>query len=62
MTRKRLMSEKHENGESERDSAASARRARLEQELRANLLKRKAQARARAASPRPCDEGGQGKA
>jgi len=38
---------------------AEARRARLGQELRANLLKRKAQARAREASTTPRDEGGQ---
>jgi hypothetical protein len=56
------MSGKRENGAGDRENAASARRARLEQELRANLLKRKAQARARTASPKPCDEGGQGKA
>lgn len=42
-----------------RGDGAQARRARLEQELRANLLKRKAQARAREASATPADEGGQ---
>ncbi len=35
------------------------RRARLEQELRANLLKRKAQAKAKASSARDGDEGRQ---
>jgi hypothetical protein len=42
-----------------RADSAQARRARLEQELRANLLKRKAQGRARKASATPRDEGGQ---
>jgi len=42
-----------------RAESAEARRARLGQELRANLLKRKAQARAREASTTPRDEGGQ---
>ncbi len=37
---------------------AEARRARLERELRANLLKRKAQGRARKASATPRDQGG----
>ncbi len=54
------------NGESKDDGQkrgeALSRRARLAQELRANLLKRKAQARARNGSPKPCDEGGQSKA
>ncbi|ODS00407.1 hypothetical protein AUC69_00595 [Methyloceanibacter superfactus] len=41
------------------DAAAEARRARLEQELRANLLKRKAQSRARKAPQSSPKEGGQ---
>jgi len=41
------------------DATADARRARLEQELRANLLKRKAQNRARKAPQSPPKEGGQ---
>ena len=43
------------------DATADARRARLEQELRANLLKRKAQNRARKATQTPPKEGGQTK-
>jgi hypothetical protein len=42
-----------------RTESTEARRARLGEELRANLLKRKAQARAREASTTPRDEGGQ---
>jgi hypothetical protein len=42
-----------------KQAESDARRARLGQELRANLLKRKAQARAREASTTPRDEGGQ---
>jgi hypothetical protein len=38
---------------------ADGRRARLEQALRANLLKRKAKSRARKAPPAPPEEGGQ---
>ena len=38
---------------------ADGRRARLEQALRANLLKRKAKSRARKAPPTPPEEGGQ---
>jgi hypothetical protein len=38
---------------------SAARRARLGEALRENLLKRKAQARAREASTTPRDEGGQ---
>jgi hypothetical protein len=41
------------------DATADARRARLEQELRANLLKRKAQNRARKAPQSSPKEGGQ---
>ena len=41
------------------DATADARRARLEQELRANLLKRKAQSRARKAPQSSPKEGGQ---
>lgn len=41
------------------DAAADARRARLEQELRANLLKRKEQSRARKDPQSPPKEGGQ---
>ena len=43
------------------EGTAKARRARLEQELRANLLKRKAQSRAREAHQPPPKEGGQTK-
>ena len=43
------------------EGTTEARRARLEQELRANLLKRKAQTRARKAPPSPPKEGGQTK-
>jgi hypothetical protein len=43
----------------EKPERAEARRARLEQELRANLLKRKAQGRARKASSPTRKEGGQ---
>lgn len=43
------------------DGSADTRRARLEQELRANLLKRKAQTRARKAPQDPPKEGGQTK-
>jgi hypothetical protein len=42
-----------------RTESAEARRGRLGQALRANLLKRKAQARARGAPRTPRDEGGQ---
>ena len=41
------------------EAAGDARRARLEQELRANILKRKAQNRARKAPQSPPKEGGQ---
>ncbi len=56
------MSEKSK-GEADRKPAGSAksRDIRLAEALRANLLKRKAQVRARSSSKR-CDEGGQGKA
>jgi hypothetical protein len=53
MTRK----PKAEPGQKQANS--DRRRARLEQELRANLLKRKAQAKARASSARKGDEGRQ---
>ena len=43
------------------EGTADARRARLEQELRANLLKRKAQNRARKTPQAPPKEGGQTK-
>ncbi len=44
----------------QRGESAKDRDTRLAAALRANLLKRKAQARARP-PPKPCDEGGQGK-
>ena len=43
------------------EGTTEVRRARLEQELRANLLKRKAQTRARKAPPASPKEGGQTK-
>jgi len=43
------------------DATADPRRARLAQELRANLLKRKAQSRVRKGPPTPPKEGGQGR-
>ena len=43
------------------EGTTEARHARLEQELRANLLKRKAQTRARKAPQAPPKEGGQTK-
>jgi hypothetical protein len=45
----------------EAEAEADARRARLAQELRANLLKRKAQSRVRKGPPTPPKEGGQGR-
>jgi hypothetical protein len=53
---------KNEAGHKPAEGGVETRRARLEQELRANLLKRKAQARARKASSTPRDEGGQTRA
>jgi len=54
------MSERrHDDGSVERPKSSAARRARLERELRANLLKRKAQTRARKATPAPRDGGRQ---
>jgi hypothetical protein len=54
------MSGQHKDEASpKRPEGAEARRARLARELRANLLKRKAQARAREAARPSRDEGGQ---
>jgi hypothetical protein len=53
------MTQQQKDGATPKQAKGDARRARLEQELRANLLKRKAQGRARAASATPRDEGGQ---
>jgi hypothetical protein len=46
--------------EQEQGAGEKSRDIRLAEALRANLLKRKAQARARSSS-KPCDEGGQSK-
>jgi hypothetical protein len=54
-----MASQKDDKGTGEKPEAAASRRARLEQELRANLLKRKAQSRTRKAPPPPPKEGGQ---
>jgi hypothetical protein len=55
------MTGKRQNQNTPRVTESAARRARLEQELRANLLKRKAQAKARAkeAPEKDRDEGRQ---
>jgi len=47
-TGSRRMTGKRQNQNTPKGTESAARRARLEQELRANLLKRKAQAKARA--------------
>jgi hypothetical protein len=55
------MSAKSKGGAGQkRDQGEKSRDIRLAEALRANLLKRKAQARARSSS-KPCDEGGQDK-
>jgi hypothetical protein len=48
-----------DRGRGKKLERAELRQARLERELRANLLKRKAQGRARKASAAPRKEGGQ---
>ena len=57
-----MTGQKPEGERRARNESAAARRARLGQELRANLLKRKAQSRARKAEETPRDEGGQSQA
>jgi hypothetical protein len=49
----------HDKKQDVRTEDGDARRARLEQELRANLLKRKAQSRTRKGAITPREEGGQ---
>jgi hypothetical protein len=49
----------HDKKQDVRTKDGDARRARLEQELRANLLKRKAQSRTRKGAITPREEGGQ---
>ena len=53
-----MSGESNDKGGQGKPEAAEAREARLARELRANLLKRKAQGRARKAPPDP-KEGGQ---
>jgi hypothetical protein len=56
-----MVAPKDEDGGPNRSGKAGDREARLAQELRANLLKRKAQAKAKAPKrpPNPREEGGQ---
>ena len=53
------MTGKRQNQNMPKGTESAARHARLEQELRANLLKRKAQAKNRASSAKDGDEGRQ---
>jgi hypothetical protein len=55
-----MAGQRDDKGAPERPRKNAGRRARLEQALRANLLKRKAQNRARKAPEPPSKEGGQG--
>jgi len=56
-----MAGQRDNKGASERPQKDTGRRARLEQALRANLLKRKEQNRARKAPEPPPKEGGQGR-